>query len=88
MALKPMFDQHFSSWNETEELEAYNRDFNERMAKRPVGNKTTCKKCDGKGFEKITFLNSFSLSPNLFADYHDKYRCLNCNGTGYVTPTT
>lgn len=75
MALKPMFDQHFASWNETDELEAYNREFNERMAKRPVTNKITCAQCNGWGKFGTVF------------DWQPPQKCLKCEGTGYVNLT-
>lgn len=76
MALKPMFDQYFSSFDELQELEDYNRVFNERMAKRPITNKITCAQCNGCGKIGTVF------------DWHPPKKCLKCEGTGYVTLTT
>jgi DnaJ-class molecular chaperone len=58
--------------NEIEEMEQYNKMFNEELKKRPVTNLITCLACNGRGA-----FYSVASKPEVF-------KCKKCEGTGYV----
>jgi hypothetical protein len=61
---------------ELEEQEQYNKEFNERMASRPINNLIICpKKCNMGWFQSTIY-------------YPEKWICNHCKGTGYVNVTT